>query len=110
MVRFGMRQKGQLRPCDNGRASSHNACTYMHETIRCGRTNFPARVAGMYYDILGEGDWGMALGTEDIAAAYRRAMCSEPDLTLFAQWDPDACEVKYFRVQGFNFGLKSAVV
>jgi hypothetical protein len=111
MVRFGVSQHGKLRPCDNGRSSFHNSCTHLHETIRCESVDFPARVAGLFYERLGERtEWGMALGTEDIASAYRRAMCSEPGLTLFAQWDPELGEVVYFRLQGFNFGLKSAVV
>jgi hypothetical protein len=53
-------------------------------------------------------DFAFKLGTEDIASAYRRMPCSEPWYTVFAQWNPHTESVEYFRLQGFNFGLKSA--
>ena len=38
-------------------------------------------------------------------------MCSQPQFTVFAQWDPTAeGKVVFSRLQGFNFGLKSAVL
>ena len=37
MPRFGVLQKGSLRPCDNARHSLHNACTSLHETV----THYP---------------------------------------------------------------------
>mmetsp|Transcript_4196 Transcript_4196/g.13022 ORF Transcript_4196/g.13022 Transcript_4196/m.13022 type:complete len:120 (-) Transcript_4196:30-389(-) len=49
-------------------------------------------------------------GTEDIEAAYRRMPCSQPWYTIFAILDPTTSQVVFFRLQGFNFGLKSAVV
>ena len=90
MPRFGVRQKDSLRPCDNARHSLHNACTSLHETVTHEMADFPARAASVFYALLGEGDWSMLLGTEDIASAYCRATCSEPGLTMFAQWNPHA--------------------
>ena len=117
MERFPVWQKGKLRPCDNGRSSLHNACTHLHEKLRLAGADFPARVAHRFYVLLGDGDWGMGLGTEDVASAYRRAMCSERGLTVVAQWNPDyerpgggRGRVEYYHIRGFNFGLKSAVL
>ena len=110
MQRFGVRQKGSLRPCDNARHSLHNACTALHETVTHESADFPSRSAVLFYRLLGEGPWSMLLGTEDIASAYRRATCSVPGLTMFAQWNPHESRVEFFELQGFNFGLRSAVL
>ena len=110
MQRFSVLQKGSLRPCDNARHSLHNACTSLHETVTHETADFPARAAAVFYELLGEGDWSMFLGTEDVASAYRRATCSEPGLTMFAQWNHHTSSVEFFELQGFNFGLRSAVL
>ena len=111
MVRFGVRQGCKLRPCDNARASLHNLCTELFERLTVESADFPARAAAYYAELLGEGaSFAFFLGTEDISAAYRRFPCSEPWFSVFAQWDPTTSSVVYFRLEGFNFGLKSAVV
>jgi len=112
MWRFGVLQKGSVRPCDNAKGSLHNACTHLKEHIVCETADWPVRMAAYLVRALGTShDWGVLLGTEDIEKAYRRAMCSQPQFTVFAQWDPTAeGKVVFFRLQGFNFGLKSAVL
>ena len=57
----------------------------------------------------------MNVATNDVVAAFRRVACADPRLTIVAQWDPRPVavggqRVALFYVQGFNFGLKSAVM
>ena len=70
MRRFGVRQNGKVRPCDNGRTSWHNACTTRHEKMLCDGADFPARAAAAFAEAY-EGVVSMAAGTEDMADAYR---------------------------------------
>jgi hypothetical protein len=107
-VRFAVHQKGKIRPCDNCRVSLHNLATSMAERLINESADFPARVASLYAEILADDVFAMLIGTEDIAAAYRRMACSQPWYTVFAQWDPHRQAVIFFRLQGFNFGLRSA--
>ena len=110
MIRFAVEQKGEIRPCDNGRSSLHNLATALHERLVVDSADFPARAAALYVELLGkEREFAFQLGTEDIASAYRRMPCCAPWYTVFAQWNPHTESVEYFRLQGFNFGLKSAV-
>lgn len=92
MERFGVQQGQKLRPCDNARASLHNACTTLHERLTCTAADFPARATDLFCSFRSpdgpDGGWSMLLGTEDIQAAYRRIPCSQPQLSVFAQWDP----------------------
>ena len=110
-MRFGVWQKGKLRPCDNCRDSLHNAATSLFERLVTDTADFPARAAALFAELVGEAaSFSMLLGTEDIEAAYRRMPCSQPWYTIFAQLDPSTGRVFFFRLQGFNFGLKSAVI
>lgn len=109
MIRFAVEQKGEIRPCDNGRSSLHNLATTLQERLVVDSADFPARAAALYVELLGKDrEFAFKLGTEDIASAYRRMPCCEPWYTVFAQWNPHTGSVEYFRLQGFNFGLKSA--
>ena len=115
MVRFAVKQKGKIRPCDNARVSLHNLATTLFERLSLESADFPARAASLYAELLGDTVFAFLLGTEDISAAYRRMPCAHPWFTVFAQWDPGVPDVRepsaqYFRLEGFNFGLKSAVV
>lgn len=115
MVRFAVKQKGKIRPCDNARVSLHNLATTLFERLSLESADFPARAASLYAELLGDTVFAFLLGTEDISAAYRRMPCAHPWFTVFAQWDPGVPgvrepSVQYFRLEGFNFGLKSAVV
>lgn len=110
-MRFGVWQKGKLRPCDNCRDSLHNAATTLFERLVTDTADFPARAAALFSELVGDAaSFSMLLGTEDIEAAYRRVPCRHPQYTIFAQLDPSSGRVFFFRLQGFNFGLKSAVV
>jgi hypothetical protein len=110
MIRFAVEQKGEIRPCNNGRSLLHNLATALHERLVVDSADFPARAAALYVELLGkEREFAFQLGTEDIASAYRRMPCCAPWYTVFAQWNPYTESVEYFRLQGFNFGLKSAV-
>ena len=110
-VRFGISQHGKLRPCENCRASLHNLATSLHEALVTETADFPARAAALYSELVGDAVlFSLSLGTEDVSSAYRLAPCSQPWYTVFAQWDPQAEAVVFFRLQGFNFGLKSAVL
>ena len=109
LLRFGVWQKGKLRGCDDGLLCGHNARTRMHETISCLGADFPAVVARAFAEHSpGHTCW---FGTDDVASAYRRVLCSMPQHTVVALWDPKEKDgVRYFRMAGFPFGLKSAVV
>ena len=117
-IRFGVLQNGALRPCDNCKSSLLNLATALHERLTTDTADFPARAASLYAELVASAvQFAMLLGTEDIASAYRRMPCSQPWFTVFAQWDPTRVgpdgslgAVVFFRLQGFNFGLKSAVV
>jgi hypothetical protein len=106
--RFSVEQKGKLRPFENCRTALHNLATSLVETIVTDTADFPARAASLYAEVLGEAMFSMLLGTEDIASAYRRMPCSQPWFTVFAVWDPVRGSVRFFRLVGFNFGLRSA--
>jgi len=83
----------------------------MQERLVCESADFPLRVAAAFAAALGlSADWTMFLATDDMEAAYRRLACAQPSFTIVAQWDPVRRRVAFFRVQGFNFGLVSAVV
>jgi hypothetical protein len=108
--RFGVTQKSKIRPCENCRASLHNLATSLAETITTESADFPARVASLYSSLLADSNFSIRIGTEDISSAYRRAACSQPWFTVFAQWDPVRKDVRFFRLVGMNFGLRSAPV
>ena len=110
MVRFAVEQDGKIRPCDNGRSSLHNLATTLFERLAVDSADFPARAAAMYAQITGDTmSFSFHLGTEDVASAYRRMPCCEPWYTVFAQLNPHTNQVEYYRLEGFNFGVKSAV-
>ena len=70
MWRFGVLQKGSVRPCDNAKGSLHNACTHLKEHIVCETADWPVRMAAYLVRALGTShDWGVLLGTEDIEKA-----------------------------------------
>jgi hypothetical protein len=82
----------------------------MHEMIAPVSAEFPLRAASLLAQHLQHGLVQLLIGTEDIEAAYRRMPCSQPHYTIFAILDPTTNEVVFFALQGFNIGLKSAVV
>ena len=116
MRRFGIDQNGKCRCCDSATASGHNPCTSHEERLVNVRADFPLEAAAEFADLLGiDGSWTMHLATNDVVAAFRRVACADPRVTIVAQWDPRPAvdggqRVALFYVQGFNFGLKSAVM
>ena len=116
-------QKGKYRCIDNGKRSKHNRATHMHESITCGRADFPVTVsrefarrkAGIQKRRLRRNNlpprFRMRHGCGDLFAAYRRSPTSQPEYTIVAVYcyevEPPA--VRYCEVPGHNFGLCSAV-
>ena len=106
--RFGVWQKGKLRGCDDARRSLHNLATRMEEALACDTSDFPIRVARKFIHKLGL--VRILLGTEDMASAYRKVPCADPNLNVVSLMDPESGVLKFFLVPGCNFGLKAAVV
>ena len=106
--RFGVWQKGKLRGCDDARRSGHNLATCMEEALACDTSDFPIRVARQFIRKLGLVK--ILLGTEDMASAYRKVPCADPNLNVVSLMDPDSGGLKFFLVPGCNFGLTAAVV
>ena len=115
MLRFAVEQLRadggvKIRCCDDAAASLHNEATSLGETITCERSDFPARVAAIFYSMVPEGlDWSFCLGTEDIEMAYRQCPSRTPQFTVVCLADPATGEPAYFVLPGMNFGLASAV-
>ena len=116
MRRFGVPQNGDCRCCDSATASGHNPCTSHEERLVNARADFPMEAAAQFAVHLEiDGTWTMHVATNDVVAAFRRVACADPSTTIVAQWDPRPVSdggqrVQLFYVQGFNFGLKSAVM
>ena len=116
MRRFGVVQGGKCRCCDSGTKSGHNPCTSFAEKLANVRADFPMEAAAEFAKHIAlDGTWTMHTATSDVIAAFRRAACEDPSATVVAMWDPrPAAEggqrVALFYVQGFNFGLKAAVM
>ena len=116
MRRFGVSQGDKCRCCDSATASGHNPCTSFEERLVNVRADFPMEAAAQFAVHMEiDGSWTMHVATNDVVAAFRRVACADPSTTIVAQWDPRPANVggqrvKLFYVQGFNFGLKSAVM
>ena len=110
--RFGVWQKNKCRACDNAAESSHNAATFMEESLKSDQADFPARVAAVYASVMGPGVASSDLvgGTDDIESAYRRILCALPQYTVVALWHPVQKRVVFSTLPGLNFGLQAAVV
>eukprot|EP00965_Chrysotila_dentata_P038280 1272226-Pleurochrysis_carterae.AAC.1 len=100
MRRFGLHQNGKIRPCDNAKASLHNALTSMHERLSSKTADFLIRAAALFSSLADDSySMSFGIGTEDLEAAYRRFPKSQPQFTCFAQWDPVAklCRILWFK-------------
>ena len=115
MERFGVEQERadgstKVRGCDNAASSKHNECTDLGETITCESVDFPLRMAAMFSQLIDlDVPWSMALGTDDVEAAYRRLPCATPQFSVVALLDPHTGMVAYFTVPGLCFGLTASV-
>ena len=107
MPRFGTWQKGKLRPIDDALRNSLNATMCMSETLVCGTADFPLHVARAFALRLGP-HVPMALGTDDIASAYRMIPSAHPMYTAVCLSEPGSGRASFFVMPGHNFGLACA--
>ena len=106
--RFGVLQKGAVRPCDDNRESRLNDSLDAVDSISPDTADMPATIASVFYELLG----ARAVlhgGCDDWKKAYRQIPTSDPSRSVVALWDPDNKCVVYFVVWGHCFGQLSAV-
>jgi len=106
--RFGVEQKGVVRPCDDNRESRLNDTVDAAEAISPDTADMPATVSSLFYELLGSEAVLMG-GCDDWKKAYRQIPTSDPSRSVVALWDPDSKQVVYFVVWGHCFGQLSAV-
>eukprot|EP00965_Chrysotila_dentata_P116115 3838485-Pleurochrysis_carterae.AAC.1 len=70
--RFGVHQNGKIRPCDNAKASLHNASTSMHERLSSETADFPIRAAALFSSLADVAD-SMSFGI-GILKIWKRRM------------------------------------
>ena len=121
MVRFGIEQgpdgKRKVRAIDNARTSKTNAVSRTRETIVCITFEIAGVVSALVLEEcirLGIDMLDMAIGFEDLTAAYRFLPNSQVNFTVFCVWrfsdgKCQACPVFYY-VPGHNFGMASSVL
>ena len=110
-VMQGLKKDGsvKIRRCDDAAASHTNECVTTHETIACEDASFPSTVACKLAELLNPVP-PLQHSTDDVDAAYRRAMCANPRSTVVAIYHTDLQGVRYYLMPGHNFGLVSAVL
>ena len=106
--RFGVLQKGSVRPCDDCKDSSINDCVSVHESVVSDGAEFPATIADLFFSILGSST-ELAGGCDDWKKAYRQLPVDDPSVSVVATWDPTAKVVRYFITRGHCFGAVAAV-
>ena len=106
--RFGVTQKGAVRPCDDCRESQQNAATSEYETITNSNAELPSAIAGLFAARLPAG-FRLLGGTDDWRKAYRQCGARDPACQVVAQYDPDARDVEYAVLGGLEFGQLAAV-
>ena len=110
----GVRADGtiKVRRCDDAAASDTNVCVTTYETIACEDASFPATVISLLSEEIGPNGQMPAChhATDDVDAAYRRAMCANPSSTVVAIYHTGLKDVRYYLMPGHNFGLVSAVL
>ena len=106
--RFGVLQKGAIRPCDDCRENEQNDHSTTHESIAPDSAEFPATIAHMFYDMLGPACI-LAGGCDDWKKAYRQIPVDDISNSVVACWDPVKRVVVYFIVKGHVFGAVNAV-
>ena len=121
MIRFGIEQgppgKRKVRAIDNARKSKHNAVSHTHETIVCITFEVAATVSALVLEEcirLGIEMLEMAIGFEDLTAAYRFVANSQPNFTVFCVWrfsdGKSQAGPAFYYVPGHNFGMVSSVL
>ena len=90
--RFGVLQKGAVRPCDDCKESGVNSSSTVRESISPDNAEFPAHIAGLFYAALGSRA-RMRGGCRDWKKAYRQLPVDNPATSVVACWDPDSKRV-----------------
>ena len=106
--RFGVEQKGDVRPCDNNRESHLNDSVDATEAISPDTADMPSVIADLFFRLLGSAT-DLRGGCDDWKKAYRQIPTSDPSRSVVALWDPVQKQVVYFVVWGHCFGQLSAV-
>ena len=106
--RFGVQQKGSIRPCDDNRESGLNSSAEAFETISPDTADLPAAIADVFYSLLGD-QATLQGGCDDWRKAYRQIPTSDPSRSVVAVWSPEDDDVRYFVLHGHCFGQLSAV-
>ena len=131
MRRFGVEQKGKIRPCDDGSENGINSITGSLDKLSLIRPDSPAHVAAAFAreqmrwqdELIRLGTWsthhGSAIldtvdryyhGSDDCKKAYRRIPCRNPGLMVVCLFNPETKTAEYFIIPGFCFGYYSAVL
>ena len=105
--RFGVAQRGEVRPCDDFSESQMNGTVSSDETVASDGADFPAWMAELFYSLGVRSS--IRGGCDDWKKAYRQLPVWDPSHSVVAQWDPVARRVVYFVVKGHCFGAYSAV-
>ena len=106
--RFGVEQKGSVRPCDDGRESDQNSATSEHETITNSSAELPSAIASLFYSALGP-RCRLRGGSDDWRKAYRQCGARDLACQVVVLWDPSTSDVRYFIIYGHEFGQLAAV-
>lgn len=116
LLRFGVEQGFQsdgttpkVRCCDNAKSSHTNECITSHETIAVEDAAFPMLAASLFAEYLPR-LMPLQHSTDDVDSAYRRMAAAHPEATVVAQFNTEANTVSYYTMNGFNFGISSAVL
>jgi hypothetical protein len=113
MGRFGVRQKGDIRTIDDGKANGANKATTLVETVTTPHFFFPAVVARAFAVVSSAAAAPvpqMVVSLLDLAMAYRTIPVSQPWYTAFGFYNPNSNRSNFYWLPGHNFGLASAVV
>ena len=96
------------RPCDNFSENEVNDMHTLHESIVTENSDYPQRVAELYFSLL-PGLTGFKLSTNDLRKAYRQIPSGHPEMCVVAIWNPHLRKVEFFLVYGLPFGAALSV-
>ena len=131
MRRFGVLQKGKIRPVDDGSENGLNSITGTLDKLSLIRPDSPAQVCAAYAraqmrwqdGLHRQGLWETCHGTaqfnvvdaymhgsEDTKKAFRRIPCRFPGLMVVCVFNPREMRPEYFFLPSFVFGCYAAVL
>jgi hypothetical protein len=106
-----------VRAIDNAKSALSNAISHTHETITCITFEFAAVVSALVLEeciAAGIAMLEMAVGFEDLTAAYRFVATRQPQYTVFCIWrfsdGKSAAGSAFYYIPGHNFGMVSSVL